>query len=253
MTPECILLIDDEPTLQLTVGDQLRMEGYEVMSATTGDEALQILRQKPPDLIILDISMPGMSGLTLLKKLSSPDGKPRYPILIFTARDNMAPFFNTMNVEGFLAKTSDPSLLMSEVKRILLKTKKTIPASTPSAPGKKKTVLILEDEPLLNKRLENSFIAAGYDAIAILDHRLLGETIAARAPAIILLKAVLSGTTGNAIAAALVDFPKARGIPIILFDGSGVYKRGDKFINVDRFVESNAPADLLKTVAGMIG
>ena len=150
MTPECILLIDDEPTLQLTVGDQLRMGGYEVMSATTGDEALQILRQKPPDLIILDISMPGMSGLTLLKKLSGPDGKPRYPILIFTARDNMAPFFSTMNVEGFLTKTSDPSFLMSEVKRILLKTKKAIPSSTHSIPGKKKTVLILEDEPLLS-------------------------------------------------------------------------------------------------------
>ncbi|MEI8139348.1 MAG: response regulator [bacterium] len=253
MNTERILLIDDEPSLQLTVGDQLRMEGYEVMGATTGDEALQILRQRPPDLIILDISMPGMSGLTLLKKLSDPDGKPRYPILVFTARANMEPFFSTMGVEGFLSKTSDPSLLISEVKRILQKTKKTLSPSTHAEPGKKKSIIILEDNPLLSKRMETSFIAAGYNAVAILDSRFLAETITSRAPSIILIKAILSGTTGSTIAAALIDFPDAKGIPIILFDGTGVYQQGNKFINVDRFVPSSNPADLLKTIAGMIG
>lgn len=253
MTPACILLIDDEPALQLTVGDQLRMEGYEVVSAATGDEALQVLRQKPPDLIILDISMPGMSGLTLLKKLSGPDGKPRYPILIFTARANMRPFFSTMSVEGFLAKTSDPTFLLSEVKRILLKTRKATPPSTPSAPGMKKKIIILEDDPLLRRRIEASFTAAGYEALAISDSGLLTEIIMTKPPALILIKAILRGTTGNTIAASLLDAPGAKGIPIILYDGSGVYKQGDKFINVDRFVASNAPADLLKVVAGMIG
>jgi len=253
MTPERILLIDDEPALQLTVGDQLRMEGYEVISAISGDEALQLLRQTPPDLIILDIRMPGMSGLSLLKRLSGPDGKPHYPILIFTARTNMEPFFNTMNVEGFLAKTSDPSLLISEVKRILLKTKKTLRIDIPTVPGKKKSIVILEDDPLLSKRIETFFITAGYKAFAISDSRLLIETLTTHHPSVILIKAILSGITGNTIAAALADFPGARGIPVILFDGSGVYQQGDKFINVDRFVASNNPADLLKTVTGIIG
>ncbi len=253
MTPECILLIDDEPTLQLTVGDQLRMEGYEVISATTGEEALQILRQTPPDLIILDISMPSMSGLTLLKKLSDPDGKPRYPILIFTARSNMEPFFNTMSVEGFLTKTSDPSLLISEVKRILLKTHKSLHHSITATPGKKNSVVILEDVPLLGKRMETSFIAAGYDAIAITDSRILAETITARSPSVILVKTILSGTTGSTLAAALADYPDAQGIPIVLFDSSGVYPQNKQFINVDRFVASNAPADLIKAVAGLLG
>ena len=137
MNPERILLIDDEPSLQLTVGDQLRMEGYDVVSAISGAEALQVLRQMPPDLIILDISMPDMSGLTLLKKLSDPAGKPRYPVLVFTARANMEPFFSTINVEGFLPKTSDPSLLISEVKRIRLKNKKAFAPNHPPPRARK--------------------------------------------------------------------------------------------------------------------
>lgn len=253
MSSARILIIDDEPTLQLTVGDQLRMEGYEVIGATTGDEALQILRQTPPDLIILDISMPGMSGLTLLKKLSGPDGIPRYPILVFTARANMEPFFSTLNVEGFLTKTSDPSLLTSEVKRILLKTQKPFRLTSLASSKKTKSIVILEDDLLRGKRLETSFVAAGYKAIAIADSRLLGETITAHTPDIILIKAILSGTHGSTLAAALVDYPNAKGIPIVLFDGSGVYQQGNKYINVDRFVASNTPADLLKIVAGIIG
>ncbi|MEI6563362.1 MAG: response regulator [bacterium] len=253
MTLGRILLIDDDLALQMMVGDQLRMEGYEVTIAANGDEAILILRQTPPDLIILDISMPGMTGLTLLKKISGPDGKPRYPVLVFTARANMEQFFKTTEVEGFLAKTSNPSNLIAEVKRILLKTKKPgSPAATLHI-GKRKAVLILEDEPILNQRLQRSFIAAGYEAIAISDIHLLTATILACQPRVILLKAILNKTTGSALAESLVNFEGARGIPIILFDSSGVYKQGDKFINVDRFVPSNTPADLLKAVAGVIG
>jgi DNA-binding response OmpR family regulator len=253
MTAERILLIDDEPSLQLTVGDQLRMEGYEVISANTGEEALQRIRQTPPHLIILDISMPGMSGLTLLKKLSDPDGQPRYPILVFTARANMEPFFNTMNVEGFLAKTSDPTILASEVKRILRKHQKPHQPLAPATPGKKKMVVILEDDQILIKRITASLHASGYDAVAISDCRIMKETIKVLAPSVILIKAILSGATGHSLAAALADLPEAKGTPIILFDGSGIYKEGDKFINVDRFVASDTPADLLKAITGTIG
>jgi DNA-binding response OmpR family regulator len=237
-----ILLIDDEPSLLLTVGDQLRMEGYEVIAASSGDEALQALRLEPPDLIILDVSMPGMTGFSVLKKLSGPDGKPRYPILVFTT-----------GVEGFLSKGGDPSQLLAEVKRILLKTQ---PAGKPepaSANRHHRVVMILEDEPLLNTRLKTSFNIAGYHAVMLSNGHGLAEALQLHNPAIILLKTVLAGTNGTSIAESLADYTSARGIPIILYDGSGIHRPEETFVNIDKFVPSNKPADLIKAVTTLLG
>jgi DNA-binding response OmpR family regulator len=223
-----------------------------VTPAQNGEEALQSLRITTPDLIILDISMPGMTGLALLKKLSGPDGKPRYPILIFTARANMEQFFKTTEVEGFLSKGSDPAQLLAEVRRILLKTRK--PAeSTPAAHAhRRRVVLILEHDPTLNMRLRNSFTIAGYEPLMITGSQQLAETLQTHTPAVILLKSVLPGTTGSAIAASLADYTTARGIAVILYDATGIHKPGDTFPNVSKFVPSNSPADLLKATASLL-
>jgi DNA-binding response OmpR family regulator len=252
MTPARILLVDDEPSLLLTVGDLLKLEGYDLTTAQTGEEAILAMRRQTPDLIILDISMPGMTGLALLKKLSGPDGKPHYPILVFTARANMEAFFKTTAVEGFLTKTSDPTQLLAEVKRILLKTRKEVYAEPHAGPKSRRVVLILEDDPTLNMRLKNSFTIAGYDTLTITDGHALAQTLQFHSPSVILLKSLLSGTTGSAIAESLADYTTARGIAIILYDASGIHKPGDKFINVTRFIPSNNPADLLKATAALL-
>jgi DNA-binding response OmpR family regulator len=253
MTTARILLVDDEPNLLLVVGDQLRLEGYEVITARNGEEALQSLRVQTPDLIVLDISMPGMTGLALLKKLSGPDGKPRYPILIFTARSNMEQFFQTTAVEGFLSKASDPAQLLAEVRRILLKTRKVVKSEPPPNPKQRRVILILEDDPLLSMRLKTSFTIAGYETITITESHSLAETLQNHTPAVILLKSLLAGTTGSTIAASLADYTTAQGISIILYDASGIHKPGDKFVNVNKFVPSNSPADLLKATASLLG
>jgi DNA-binding response OmpR family regulator len=252
MTPARILLVDDEPSLLLTVGDLLKLEGYDVTTAQTGEDAILAMRRQTPDLIILDISMPGMTGLALLKKLSGPDGKPHYPILIFSARANMEAFFKTTAVEGFLAKTSDPTQLLAEVKRILLKTRKDARTEPQAGSKSRRMVLILEDDPTLNMRMKTSFTIAGYETLTITDGHALAQTLQSHSPSVILLKSLLSGTTGNAIAESLADYTTARGISIILYDASGIHKPGDKFINVTRFIPSNNPADLLKATTALL-
>lgn len=246
-----ILFVDDDPAVLLSVGDQLRLEGFEVITAETGEQALQILKSITPDLIILDISMPGMTGLAFLKKISGANGKPRYPVLVFTARANMEHFFTETSVEGFLAKTSAPSLLTSEVKRILLKHKKTNRAEgeTHTRPH----LMIIEDEPLLATRLHRFFATAGYETTVMHDSSAIIETLQSKTPDIILLKEILPGIMGSSIAANLASFTTARGISIILYDATGLHRPDAKFTNVDRFVVSNTPTDLLKAVATVLG
>jgi DNA-binding response OmpR family regulator len=247
-----ILLIDDDAALLLAVGDQLKLEGYEVTLAQSGEQALQLLRTLAPDLIILDISMPGMTGLAFLKKISGPDSRPRYPVLIFTARANMEKFFTSTTVEGFLAKTSDPSRLLDEVQRIILKYRK--PSRTePDEKLHRRRILIVENDPKLNIRLSCGFSAAGYDTVSLTEPAKLLETIHAKHPDIILIKELLPGGTGSSIAASLASFTTASGISIVLYDGSGMHKADTKFPNVARFVTTETPPDLLKAVAAVQG
>ncbi len=250
--PAKILFVDDDPAVLLTVGDRLRLEGHEVITAASGEEGLQVLRSVTPDLIILDISMPGVTGLAFLKKITAENGRPRYPVLVFTARSNMEKFFTETSVEGFLAKTSEPSRLLSEIERIIDKTRRAS-RMEPEAVRSRRRLLILEDEPQLSARLRSFFHAAGYDVTAIPSGTMLLDEILARKPDAVLIKEILPNTNGHAMASLLADSPASRDIPLIVYDGSGVLRGDAKFANVDRIVPGNKPADLLKAVSGLLG
>jgi len=118
-TQRKILLIDDDPSLRVTVGQFLRFEKYDVTTAESGEAALEVLKTLRPNLIILDMSMPGMGGIGFLQRITGEDKKPRYPVLVLTARSQMAEFFSTVDVDGFMAKPADPDELLQEVARIL--------------------------------------------------------------------------------------------------------------------------------------
>lgn len=64
-----ILVVDDEEDLRRLLSDGLRLEGYQVAVASSGREALALVEQEPPDLIILDLSMPEMNGIETLKRM----------------------------------------------------------------------------------------------------------------------------------------------------------------------------------------
>ena len=116
--PKKILFVDDDPAILQTVGDRLQFEGFVVTKATSGEQALTLLKKMTPDLIILDISMPGMGGIKFLRAISDEQGRPRHSVLVFTARSNMEEFFSTVNVDGFVAKSDDPDKLLREIARI---------------------------------------------------------------------------------------------------------------------------------------
>lgn len=80
-----ILVIDDDPAVTSVLRRGLSYEGYAVEIASSGAEGLQIARDRPPDLIILDIMMPGMDGLEVLRRLQAAGD--RLPVLMLTAKD----------------------------------------------------------------------------------------------------------------------------------------------------------------------
>ncbi|NJL94620.1 MAG: response regulator transcription factor [Anaerolineae bacterium] len=80
-----ILVIDDDPAMTSLLKRGLSYEGFATDTAATGSEGLAIARERPPDLIILDIMMPGLSGLEVLQRLRAVDE--RLPVILLTAKD----------------------------------------------------------------------------------------------------------------------------------------------------------------------
>src|SRR5437588_7862976 len=80
-----LLVVDDEPNIVELLSASLRYAGFEVASATSGGEALEIAKRFRPDLLVLDVMMPGVDGFSVVRRLRA-DGQ-RVPVLFLTARD----------------------------------------------------------------------------------------------------------------------------------------------------------------------
>ena len=81
----CILVVDDNPTNLKLASELLEMEGYEVLRASDAEEAQSILGEARPELILMDIALPGMDGLELTRKLKSTPGLAHIPIIALSA------------------------------------------------------------------------------------------------------------------------------------------------------------------------
>jgi DNA-binding response OmpR family regulator len=80
-----VLVVDDEPNILLSLEFLMQQAGCEVVTATDGETALQRVAERPPDLILLDISLPGLSGFEVLEQLRARPEHARLPIIMLTA------------------------------------------------------------------------------------------------------------------------------------------------------------------------
>jgi DNA-binding response OmpR family regulator len=126
-----IMVVDDEKSTLSLYTRELADEGYEILQATNPWEALERFRSDRPDLVVLDIRMPGMDGLEVLGRLLSIDR--RVPIILVSAfsfyRDN----FLSWAADAYVTKSSDLSEFKRTVKD-LLASPKTNPGTLPKAP-----------------------------------------------------------------------------------------------------------------------
>ncbi|MDP6631546.1 MAG: response regulator [Kiritimatiellia bacterium] len=240
-----ILLIDDDTSLLVTLSDFLRSEGYEVVTADSGEQGLKQLKTLEPNLIILDMSMPGMGGIGFLKEITV-DGKPKHPILVLTARANMAEFFADVDVDGFVAKPCAPEDLLMEVGRILfLRAGQEEDVGATSSPVK---VLLGEDDAMLASKIEAELEGAGMLVSLVEQGPEMIEQAILQRPDVILCKQVLAKMNGDAVADMLRAMPNARAIPVVLYDDTGHLKDDVRPTGVSHVVLSEDPKALLSAV-----
>ena len=116
-----ILLVEDEPAQRDVIAYNLAAEGYQVAEAGDGEEAMLLVAENPPDLVILDVMMPGMSGLDAARALRPEPSMDGLPIIMLTARAQESDIEQGFEAgaDDYIVKPFSPRELASRVSAVL--------------------------------------------------------------------------------------------------------------------------------------
>ena len=162
-----LLLVDDDPTLLSVLSRRMAREGYEVVSAESGPRALQLLEQRWPNLLIIDLMMPGMDGFELCARVKRIAD---LPIIVLSAVDASEAKVRALEdyAEDYVTKPFDPDELVARVQRVLQR-----------APAGRSAVVLDGGEleiDLVGRRLTRSGVAVALTATEVrVLHQLLGQ------------------------------------------------------------------------------
>ncbi|MDY4611139.1 MAG: response regulator transcription factor [Sphaerochaetaceae bacterium] len=118
---QTILVVEDEMDIQELICYHLRMEGFQVERASAGDEALRIIQTNEPNLVVLDLMLPGISGLEVLKNLRFVMNLKSLPVIIASARTEESDIITGLELgaDDYLPKPFSPKVLTAKVKALL--------------------------------------------------------------------------------------------------------------------------------------
>lgn len=249
MKDKRILLVDDNKNLLITVSDYLAFRGFTVETAKSGEEALRKLTRFEPDLIILDISMPGMGGIAFLKHIADDDDRPKYPVLVLTARSAMEEFFSSIAVDGFLCKPCSEDKLEQCIREILTKQR----VEEAQAIRTTKRILLGEDDDRIVSDIQRVFREAGYEVEAIGNGPDILERAPVSMPDAILVKEILPRMNGGVVASLVGTMASTRSVPVVLYDETRTTEEQQRYgvrvpPGVRKFLATSRATELLKAV-----
>lgn len=117
MGPRTVLVVDDDARIVRMVCVKLERHGYRTLTASNGQEALELMGQRAPDLLILDVMMPVMDGLDLVRALKASPALRDIPIFILTARGQVADkeLAYALGIEEYIIKPFSPSAVLRRI------------------------------------------------------------------------------------------------------------------------------------------
>lgn len=114
-----ILVVDDDYDLVQIMEFQLKKKGYEVLTASNGEEGLEKAFVQLPDLIMLDVKMPKMDGYTFIRRLKKDARTKNTPLIVLTSYEPMKDMFQMEGVKDFFVKTADMQKLLATIEERL--------------------------------------------------------------------------------------------------------------------------------------
>jgi len=244
-----ILLVDDDKDLLYGMKVWLRANGYHVFFATDAMSAITMAQAERPDLILLDIGLPGGDGYLIMARLQTLMPLAHIPILVITAREAMTHEQRILQAgaEGFFQKPFDNRLLLAAIQRALgakppLKTPKQEPLQKTPVEAKGKKILIIDDDRELLQGLRVRLTSCGFDVHLAPDAILAMQLALKTKPDLILLDIGLPGGDGYLTMTRMQSHLPLAHVPIIIMTA------GDASIHEDRALSAGADAFFQKPI-----
>ncbi len=154
MAKEKILIVDDEQDILELVRYNLSKEGYETVCAATGEEAIKINSEQRPDLIVLDLMLPGIDGLEVTKHIRNTNEEENTPIVMLTAKGEEADVVTGLELgaNDYISKPFSPRELIARIRAILRRRRKT---------GQKEESHVIREGDLIIDHSRHSVTLAG--------------------------------------------------------------------------------------------
>ena len=215
-----ILIVDDDQMNCDLLQNVFTRHGYVVMAATSGSEGLKLFRKHAPRVTLLDLRMPEMDGLTVLKEIRAID--PHAPVIVLgggatEVQENQA---RALRVTDFIRKGLSLDILVEAVHRIATLSMPPPQAPGPSAVGDEiqsidESVLVIDDDPLVCDLFVQFLSLRGYRALGVTDGLDALRMVEKAPPDAILLDLIMPGISGVEVLRSLREKDYAGGIIIM--------------------------------------
>ncbi len=116
-----VLIVDDSPTETYKISQMLSKHGYEVLTAESGEQGIELARSEKPDVVLMDIVMPGMNGFQATRQLTNDAATSAIPVIIVTTKDQETDrlWGKRQGAKGYLTKPVDDSTLVKTIKSVM--------------------------------------------------------------------------------------------------------------------------------------
>ena len=123
-----VLVVDDEPGIVMMLRIKLSLSGFDVSATTKGAEAIELVRTYKPDIVVLDIQMPSVSGMDVLKQIRDFS---QVPIIVFTGLPEIARYAAELGAKDYIPKPFNPDTLVQKIQSVLTSARGNIEPTNP--------------------------------------------------------------------------------------------------------------------------
>lgn len=222
-----VLVIDDDATVHDLLNRVLKREGFDVISALSGDEGLEKARLLRPDVITLDVMMPQMDGWAVLSRIKSDDELRDIPVILLSMLENKSLGF-ALGATDYLTKPVDRNILISTLKRQKSKTEK-----------QQGRILIIEDDEDTRELLRRTAEREGWVSSEAEDGLVGLNRLAQERPDLILLDLMMPEMDGLQFLAEMRKNEAWRSIPVIVVTAKSLTDEERQWLNqgVERILQ----------------